>query len=64
MITYSLEGGSAVVTIDPKTGVIHTTAHLDYDMQTEYQVIVRATDSGTPPLIATATVKLQSIKAI
>ncbi|XP_050681661.1 protocadherin-like wing polarity protein stan isoform X2 [Leptidea sinapis] len=44
------------ITIDPRSGWVYTSAHLDREVQSKYQLQVTATDNGTPPHSATASV--------
>ncbi|KAG7299928.1 hypothetical protein JYU34_016953 [Plutella xylostella] len=59
-ITYTLqdkEHDDAVpVTIDPRSGWVHTRAPLDRERTNKYLLQVTATDGGTPPKSATASV--------
>ena len=51
MITYSLVRGNDRFRIDPNTGLITTRVTLDRESSdNSFKVVVRATDSGTPPL--------------
>ncbi|KAM9850314.1 protocadherin Fat 2 [Aulostomus maculatus] len=49
-VTYSIaNSGSLPFTIDPFTGVISTTEHLDYELvKRRYHLVVWASDSGSP----------------
>ncbi|KAJ0179731.1 hypothetical protein K1T71_004322 [Dendrolimus kikuchii] len=44
------------ITIDPRSGWVYTSGQLDREIQAKYQLQVTATDSGTPPKSATASV--------
>ena len=55
-ITYSLS--SAMFTLDPSTGVLTTSAILDYETESSHQFTVAADDSGAPPLKGTTTVRV------
>ena len=51
MITYSLVRGNDRFRIDPNTGLITTRVTLDRESSDNtFKVLVRATDSGSPPL--------------
>ena len=50
--------GSAF-SIDPVLGTISVAKPLDRKLQTEYELVVRATDGGNPPLSAQAAVRIQ-----
>ncbi|XP_063379045.1 protocadherin-like wing polarity protein stan [Cydia fagiglandana] len=60
-LTYTLidkEFGRAEIpiTIDPRSGWVYTNGLLDREVQSKYQLQVTATDGGTPPRSATASV--------
>uniref|UniRef100_A0A3B4AML1 Uncharacterized protein n=1 Tax=Periophthalmus magnuspinnatus TaxID=409849 RepID=A0A3B4AML1_9GOBI len=59
-LTYSIEAGNTggVFSIDNSTGVIFTARQLDLSCVGFYTLTVRVTDSGFPPLMATATVRI------
>jgi len=42
-----------VFRVDRDTGTIHLSTALDYETQTNYQLLVTATDLGTPPSLPT-----------
>ncbi|XP_050342751.1 protocadherin-like wing polarity protein stan [Nymphalis io] len=44
------------ITIDPRSGWVYTSTQLDREIQSKYQLQVTATDSGSPPRSATASV--------
>ncbi|XP_045493580.1 protocadherin-like wing polarity protein stan [Colias croceus] len=44
------------ITIDPRSGWVYTSGTLDREVQSKYQLQVTATDNGTPPRSATASV--------
>ncbi|KAJ8317251.1 hypothetical protein KUTeg_005155 [Tegillarca granosa] len=60
VITYSLVSGdgSSYFVIDASTGVITTSALLDYEEKTEYNLIIRAADGASPSLSATCLVNI------
>ena len=66
-ITYSFHGGdssqklASIFSIDPHQGWITTQGMLDYEMETSYELIVVATDNGSPQKSATASVSIQLI---
>ena len=56
-VTYSiLSGDGGAFAVNSSTGVITTSASLDFETTQEYKITVQATDSGSPPLATTATV--------
>ncbi|XP_046394946.1 protocadherin-like wing polarity protein stan isoform X2 [Ischnura elegans] len=58
-IQYSILNGSAgamPLSVDPKSGLISTTAPLDREERSQYQFQVVARDGGEPPMSATASV--------
>ncbi|CAH2107056.1 unnamed protein product [Euphydryas editha] len=61
-ITYTLAdkdyngNNDLPITIDPRSGWVYTSTHLDREIQSKYQLQVTATDNGTPPRSATASV--------
>ncbi|XP_076056754.1 dachsous cadherin-related 1 [Oratosquilla oratoria] len=62
VITYSIretpETHSDWFQIDSRTGLITTRTHVDCETDPEPQITVIATDSGSPPLSSSATVKV------
>ncbi|KAG6465826.1 hypothetical protein O3G_MSEX015419, partial [Manduca sexta] len=44
------------ISIDPRSGWVYTSGQLDREAQAKYQLLVTATDAGTPPKSATASV--------
>ena len=42
-----------VFSIDPEIGTIHVARELDYSVMSEYTLVVKAVDSGSPPLSST-----------
>ncbi|KAK7925920.1 hypothetical protein WMY93_008230 [Mugilogobius chulae] len=59
-LTYSIEAGNTggVFSIDNGTGLIFIAQQLDLTSVGFYTLTVRVTDSGFPPLMATATVRI------
>ncbi|KAK0095182.1 hypothetical protein PV326_009029, partial [Microctonus aethiopoides] len=57
-ITYSITSGNVgnVFTIDPDLGVIRIMRELDLSVTSEYILLVKATDHGSPPLTNTVPV--------
>ncbi|XP_013196318.2 protocadherin-like wing polarity protein stan [Amyelois transitella] len=61
-LTYTLTdkeyGGNSdlPITIDPRSGWVYTSTPLDREVQSKYQLQVTATDGGSPPRSATASV--------
>lgn len=56
-VTYSiLSGDGGAFVVNSSTGVITTSASLDYETLQEYKITVQATDAGSPPLTTTTTV--------
>ncbi|KAJ8302335.1 hypothetical protein KUTeg_021322 [Tegillarca granosa] len=57
-ITYSIASGDGTSSfyIDPNSGVITTTAVLDYETKYIYYLVIRAADGGSPSLSATCVV--------
>lgn len=51
-LTYSITGGSGenLFTIDPRDGWLRTNATFDYEKQSFYFLVIRAVDSGSPPM--------------
>uniref|UniRef100_A0A3Q2ZKL7 FAT atypical cadherin 3b n=1 Tax=Kryptolebias marmoratus TaxID=37003 RepID=A0A3Q2ZKL7_KRYMA len=62
-LTYTIEAGNTggVFAIDNATGLIFTAKHLDLTSLGFYTLTLRATDSGFPPLMATASVRISLI---
>ena len=61
-LSYSLEGPDAsLFVVDAASGQISTVAGAGYDFEsaTEYSLVVRATDDGSPSLFATADVTVE-----
>ncbi|XP_068085238.1 fat-like cadherin-related tumor suppressor homolog [Anabrus simplex] len=59
-ITYSITSGNIgnVFSIDPALGTIQIARELDLGVMSEYMLIVKATDGGTPSLAATVPVHI------
>ena len=61
-LTYTL-GGTDAASFDIEStttgGQLQTLAALDYETQTDYEVMVIATDDGVPPLTGTITVTIK-----
>ncbi|XP_026328508.1 protocadherin-like wing polarity protein stan isoform X2 [Hyposmocoma kahamanoa] len=62
-LTYTLtdkdySNNELPITIDPRSGWVYTSGPLDREVQSKYQLQVTATDGGTPPRSATASVVL------
>uniref|UniRef100_A0A8C1TQ36 Protocadherin-16 n=1 Tax=Cyprinus carpio TaxID=7962 RepID=A0A8C1TQ36_CYPCA len=57
-VTYSIESSSqsGLFKIDPLTGSITTTAIMDREIWTKAQLVIKATDRGSPKLVGTATI--------
>ncbi|CAB1458016.1 unnamed protein product [Pleuronectes platessa] len=62
-LTYTIEAGNSagVFGIDNTTGLIFITRDLDLTFVGFYTLTVRVTDSGFPPLMATASVRISMI---
>ncbi|XP_041864735.1 protocadherin Fat 3 [Melanotaenia boesemani] len=62
-LTYTIEAGNtgAAFAIDNATGLIFIAKNLDLTSLGFYTLTVRATDSGFPPLMATASVRISLI---
>ncbi|XP_028977046.2 protocadherin Fat 3 [Esox lucius] len=60
LLKYSIEAGNTggVFSIDADTGLISVATDLDLSTVGYYIITVRVTDSGTPPLSATATARV------
>ncbi|XP_062963422.1 protocadherin-23 isoform X2 [Cynocephalus volans] len=63
LIEYSILSGNQEETfqIDALSGVITTTAIMDYELASSYSLIVQATDKGTPRLSDTTMIEIQVI---
>ncbi|XP_062909825.1 protocadherin-8-like isoform X2 [Mobula hypostoma] len=58
-VTYRLLGpGSALASVDPATGAIYALRSFDRESLPEAQLLLQATDGGSPPLSSSATVLL------
>ncbi|XP_061575005.1 protocadherin Fat 1a isoform X2 [Cololabis saira] len=59
-VVYSIESGNVAnsFAIDPVLGTITVAKELDRGSKTAFEVIVKASDSGTPPLSTTTTVNI------
>nr|XP_049702759.1 protocadherin-like wing polarity protein stan isoform X2 [Helicoverpa armigera] len=61
-ITYTLtdkeynNNNDLPISIDPRSGWVYTSSQLDREVQAKYQLMVTATDGGSPPRSATASV--------
>uniref|UniRef100_A0A8C1QEH1 Protocadherin-16 n=1 Tax=Cyprinus carpio TaxID=7962 RepID=A0A8C1QEH1_CYPCA len=57
-VTYSIESSSqsGLFKIDPLTGSITTAAIMDREIWTQAQLLIKATDRGSPKLVGTATI--------
>ena len=56
-VTYSiLSGDGGAFVVNSSTGVISTSASLDYETSPGYIITIQALDAGSPPLATTATV--------
>ncbi|XP_026739662.1 protocadherin-like wing polarity protein stan [Trichoplusia ni] len=61
-ITYTLSdkeynnNNDLPISIDPRSGWVYTSGQLDREVQAKYQLMVTATDGGSPPRSATASV--------
>uniref|UniRef100_A0A673K804 Protocadherin-16 n=1 Tax=Sinocyclocheilus rhinocerous TaxID=307959 RepID=A0A673K804_9TELE len=57
-VTYSIESSSqsGLFKIDPLTGSITTAAIMDREIWTQAQLVIKATDRGSPKLVGTATI--------
>ena len=56
-VTYSiLSGDGGAFVMNSSTGVITTSASLDYETTQGYKITIQATDAGSPPLATTAIV--------
>ena len=56
-ITYSLSGdASSLLVVDPKTGILMTNAIYDHEQMEKFTCDIIATDRGSPPLSAVATI--------
>ena len=61
VVTYSLQNDFGVFLIDPDSGVVSTAGELDYEKATLYDLVVLATDSGTPTRTASVTLRVTII---
>jgi len=52
-----------VFSIDSKLGTLHVMKELDISVSSEYTLIVKAIDSGTPPLYSTIPVYIMVVMA-
>ncbi|XP_069748574.1 protocadherin-8 [Narcine bancroftii] len=58
-VTYRLLGpGAALASVDPGTGAIYALRSFDRESLPEAELFLQATDGGSPPLSASATVRL------
>ncbi|XP_051882698.1 protocadherin-8-like [Pristis pectinata] len=58
-VTYRLLGpGSALASVDPATGAIYALRSFDRESLAEAELLLQATDGGSPPLSSSATVRL------
>ncbi|XP_062333238.1 protocadherin Fat 1a isoform X1 [Osmerus eperlanus] len=59
-IVYSIESGNVAnsFTIDPVLGTVTVAKELDRSQKNQFELSVKATDKGTPPLSATTTVHI------
>ena len=56
-IIYSLSGdASSLLVVDPKTGILKTNAIYDHEQMEKFRCDIIATDRGSPPLSAVATI--------
>ncbi|KAL1114860.1 hypothetical protein AAG570_007684, partial [Ranatra chinensis] len=64
-ITYSITSGNVgnAFTLDPILGTLNVARELDMAIMTEYMLIVKATDSGTPPLSNSVPVHIMVVMA-
>ncbi|XP_050737867.1 cadherin-89D-like [Eriocheir sinensis] len=58
LVLYKLEGGEDKFAIDSKNGSVYTVGPLDYERWAEYSLTVVAQDLGSPPLTASALLKV------
>ena len=64
IVTYSLRDATNSdfpFQIDSVTGIVRSTASLDYERQDHYSVVVLASDNGSPPLTGTTVVSVTVI---
>ncbi|XP_063874721.1 cadherin-89D-like [Scylla paramamosain] len=61
LVLYKLEGGEDKFAIDSKNGSVYTIGPLDYERWAEYDLTVVAQDLGTPPLTASALLKIMVV---
>ncbi|KAG7315763.1 hypothetical protein KOW79_020629 [Hemibagrus wyckioides] len=52
---------SSFMTVDPASGTLYTIRPLDYEDVKQIEVIIQATDGGSPPLSSTALVKVRVV---
>lgn len=59
-VVYSIESGNVAnsFAIDPVLGTIAVAKELDRSSKTRFELLVKASDNGTPPLSATSTVHI------
>ncbi|XP_019899394.2 protocadherin Fat 1a isoform X4 [Esox lucius] len=59
-VTYSIESGNIAnsFAIDPVLGTVTVAKELDRSSKNQFELAVKATDKGTPPLTATATIHI------
>uniref|UniRef100_A0A8C5P6Y2 FAT atypical cadherin 1 n=1 Tax=Leptobrachium leishanense TaxID=445787 RepID=A0A8C5P6Y2_9ANUR len=59
-VVYSIESGNSAnaFTIDPVLGIIKTAKELDRALHGRYELVVRASDRGTPPMSQIASVNI------
>ena len=56
MSSSILSGDGGAFVVNSSTGVITTSASLDYETTQDYKITLQATDAGSPPLATTVTV--------
>ncbi|KAJ8000877.1 hypothetical protein DPEC_G00184960 [Dallia pectoralis] len=59
-VAYSIESGNVAnsFAIDPVLGTVTVAKELDRSSKNQFELVVKATDKGTPPLTATATIHI------
>ena len=64
-VTYRIVDGDpdGIFTINPLTGLLQSTGDIDYETVRQYELIISATDNGTPSLSSSATVQVEIIDA-
>ncbi|BES90547.1 Laminin G domain [Nesidiocoris tenuis] len=64
-IVYTLSSGNVgnAFTLDPVDGTLHVARELDIGSMTEYMLIVKASDKGSPPLSSTIPVHIMVVMA-